>query len=103
VRATSDPQGKAWITVHDSGLLNRYRFGMKSADFLICKHCGIYLAAVMRAGERAYATLNINTFDDSESFTQAPLSVTYDGETEAERRGRRAANWTPVVAFVERA
>ena len=101
VRTTCDPQGKVKITVHDSGLLHRYRFGMKTADFLICKRCGIYVGAVIGAGDKAYATVNINTFDDSEGITQEPISVTYEGETAEQRRVRRAANWTPVVGFVK--
>ena len=100
-RTTSDPRGKVKITVHDSGLLNRYRFGIKTADFLICKRCGIYVGAVITAGDKAYATININTFDNSESITQEPISVTYEGETEEQRRARRRANWTPVSAIVE--
>jgi hypothetical protein len=53
----------------------------------------------MTVGERAYATLNTRTFDLAEKFTQEPLTVTYDGETETERRARREVNWTPVAAF----
>ena len=97
--STSDPNGKVKITVHDPNLLIRYRFGLKTADFLICKRCGIYLAAVMTVGDRVYATVNINTFDFLESFKQKPLTVSYDGESEAERRARREKNWTPVSAF----
>ena len=95
--STSDPNGKVKITVHDANLLIRYRFGLKTADFLICKRCGIYLAAVMILGDKSYATVNVNTFDASESFKQQPLTISYDGENEAERRARRVKNWTPVV------
>lgn len=97
MRSTSDPKGKVKITVHDSNLLIRYRFGLKTADFLICKRCGIYLAAVMTLGDKSYATVNVNAFVGSESFKQQPLTVSYDGESEAERRARREKNWTPVL------
>lgn len=99
-RTTSDPNGRVEITVHDSSLLIRYRFGLKTADFLVCGRCGIYLSAVMKVGDKAYATVNINTFDAVENFTQRPVAVTYDGETENERIARRQASWTPVVTFV---
>lgn len=97
--STSDPNGKVKITVHDANLLIRYRFGLKTADFLICKRCGVYLAAVMREGDNAYATVNISTFDSPRRFTQEAVTVSYDGESEAERRARRERNWTPVVSF----
>ncbi len=100
-RATSDPRGSVEITVHDPNLLIRYRFGLKTADFLICKRCGVYLAAVMTEGGKSYATININTFDFLERFGKEPVTVTYDGESEAERIARRKKNWTPVVAFSE--
>lgn len=100
-RTTSDPKGCVKITVHDSNLLIRYRFGLKTADFLVCGRCGVYLGAVLTAGDKAYATVNINTFDSLESFRQKPLTVTYDGETEVGWRVRREANWTPVTALDE--
>jgi len=100
-RSTSDPKGSVKITVHDSSQLIRYRFGLKTADFLICKRCGVYLAAVMTEGGTSYATVNISTFDFLARFKKKPVIVSYDGESEAERRARRRKNWTPVVAFSE--
>ncbi len=98
---TSDPDGSVKIIVHDSSILDRYRFGLKTADFLVCKRCGVYLAAVLTAGKRSYATVNINVFDSSTSFTQEPVTVTYDGETEEERKARREANWAPALEIIE--
>ena len=34
-------------------------------------------------------------------FTRDAVPVSYDGETEAARRARRKANWTPAVVVVE--
>jgi hypothetical protein len=31
--------------------LLRYRFGLKTADFLVCENCGIYMAAVISTGD----------------------------------------------------
>ena len=101
--STSDPKGSVKIAIHDSSRLIRYRFGLKTADFLICKRCGVYLAAVMAAGGKSYAVVNINTLDFRERFRKEPATVSYDGESEAERIARRKANWTPVIAFSEQA
>ena len=101
VRTTSDPNGRARITVHDPNQLIRYRFALKTADFLICGRCGIYVGAVITVDSTCYAVLNINTFDDAESFTREARAVSYDGETEAERIRRRQSNWTPSVVTLE--
>lgn len=100
-RTTSDPNGKAQITVHDSNLLIRYRFGLKTADFLICGKCGVYVGAVMTAGDKAYAVVNLNTFDSLENFRREPATMSYDGESVAERRARREKNWTPAEIGVK--
>jgi hypothetical protein len=98
-RTTSDPNGHARITVHDPNQLIRYRFGLKTADFLICGRCGIYVGAVITVDSTCYAVLNTNTFNSAESFTREARAVNYDGETETERIRRRQANWTPSVVM----
>ena len=96
-RSTSDPNGHVEITVNDPGQLIRYRFATKTADFLICGRCGIYVAAVLTVGSSSYATVNVNTLDSAKSFLQEARSMNYDGETEMERIRRRMKNWTPAT------
>jgi hypothetical protein len=93
-RAHRDPRPRNLI---------RYRFGLKTADFLVCSNCGVYVAAVLSSGGMAYATLNVNTFDSAHGLTQAARPVTYDGQTEQTRIERRRASWTPVSQIVESA
>ncbi len=101
-RCVSDPAGAAHILVYDPARLIRYRFGLRTAEFLVCGRCGSYLGALMQEGGAAVATLNVNTFDPPHPFAGAAVSMDYGGESEAERRGRRAAGWTPVVALEAR-
>jgi hypothetical protein len=98
-RCVSDPAGTVRLVVHDPGLLLRYGFGLRTADFLVCRRCGVYLGAVMAVGDAAVATINVNTFDPPHPFQREGVPMRYGGESEAERRARRAAGWTPVVAF----
>ena len=98
-RCTSDPAGQASIAVRDPDLLKRYRFGLKTGDFLICSQCGVYLGAVLTSEGRSYATINVNNFPDAETRLEAATSVTYDGESPTDRRARRMARWTPVRAM----
>jgi hypothetical protein len=87
------------ITVHDTAALVRYRFGFRTADFLVCAGCGVYVAAVMSEGSAIWGTVNANTLEPSEPFRQGAVPVSYDGETEEERRVRRRARWTPAVVI----
>jgi len=98
-RTGSDPKGRIAFVVHDPAALNRYRFGLGTADFLLCRTCGVYVGAIMEDGGSAYAIVNVNTFDWPHPFEREGIPMDYGGESEAERRARRAAGWTPVVAF----
>jgi len=57
-RTISDPRGQAEIRVLESKLLQRYRFGLETAEYLICRCCGIYVGAVMTEAEQAFAVLD---------------------------------------------
>jgi len=95
-RNTSDPDGTIRIAVRDGAKLNRYRFGLKTADFLICRDCGVYIGALMEEGGRMWFTVNANTFREKPPLDFAPSPVDYDGEDRAGRTERRKAKWTPV-------
>lgn len=95
-RTTSDPAGSVRFTHPRPQALRRYRFGTRSADFLLCAECGAYLGAVMEHQGRACATLNANCFElDPPLQQEAPL-VHYEDETLEQKMARRAAKWTPL-------
>jgi len=94
-RSTSDPAGRIRFEVRDPAQLTRYRFGLKTADFLICSNCGIYVGATMREGASAWAIVNANTLDDVAQLTQDCAPMDYDGEDEAQRLARRRQRWSP--------
>ncbi len=99
-RAVSDPKGSLAITVADDSLLSRYQFGLHAADFLICRKCGVYVAALMPEGDGGYATLMVNVLDAHADYTQTPVAVEYGDEDEAGRRQRRRDKWTPATLQV---
>jgi hypothetical protein len=100
-RTAADPRGRARLTIHDPNELIRYRFGLRTAEFLVCRRCGVYVGAVVSAAGKWYVTLNVNAFDCAPELTQPARPVSYDGETESERIGRRIANWSPLVEIRE--
>jgi len=100
-RAISDPEGHAEITVRDAERLRRYRFALGTAEFFICKRCGVYVAAVMTEGDQIFATLIVNALDAPERFTQPATPVDYDAEDATARRQRRRTRWTPATVRIE--
>ena len=102
-RSTSDPAGRVSIHVREPAQLSRYRFGLATADFLVCRRCGVYLAAVIPADHRegACASVNVAALDEADRFTGSHAGARYADESASERLARRRSNWTPVAAFVE--
>jgi organic hydroperoxide reductase OsmC/OhrA len=64
-RTTSDPGGCVSFRVPDLDQLLRYRFGSRTADFLVCRECGAYVAAVLTTRGGQFATLNVNVVLDA--------------------------------------
>jgi len=101
-RAVSDPGGKLTIAVRDEGAVQRYRFGLATADYLLCGRCGVYVAAVLAEGDEFYGIAIVNALDDAAAFTQAPKPADYSAEDEAARRLRRRTRWTPAEVVTAR-
>jgi len=83
----------------DPTALVRYRFGLKTADFLICARCGIYVGTMYGEGDEFWGIVNANALHDRESFTAPVVAISYDNETASTRGERRKRRWTPVEAF----
>ena len=61
-RTTSDP--KSFLHIEAApGALERYRFGRRVADILLCAECGCYIASTIEADGRLLATLNVTGVD----------------------------------------
>ena len=98
-RNTSDPNGAMRIRVRDAAKLERYRFGLKTADFLVCGRCGVYIGALLEDGAQGWFTVNANTFADKPALDFPAVPHDFDAENTASRIARRKRNWTPVVEF----
>lgn len=99
-RAVSDPQGRLTLTVHDADAVRRYRFGLATADYLLCGRCGVYVAAVLGDGDKLYGIAIVNALEDAGRFIQSPKPADYSAEDEAARRRRRRTRWTPAEIIV---
>ena len=70
-------------------------FGSRSADFLVCRECGVYVAAVMTSRRGQFATVNVNVIRNLAALPAAS-PVSYDGESAEQKIARRELRWTPV-------
>lgn len=94
--AVSDPNGELTLFVKDRDKLSRYQFGLKSCDFLVCRDCGVYVAAYMPevGDESGFATLMAFALDEHARYPQ-PAPSNYSGEDAEGRVARRRKVWTP--------
>jgi hypothetical protein len=81
------------LTIELAAPVTAYRFGAKTADFLICPRCGVYVAAVMRVDAGFVGVVNARTLDAPGLAGREGAPVSYEGETAEARRARRAARW----------
>jgi hypothetical protein len=96
-RTISDPDGSVEVWAEDWGLVQPYRFGSGTAEFLICRRCGVYIGAVSGTAAGTRAVINTTCLDDRTAFTGPLNTVNHDGETTEDRLARRANHWTPAI------
>ncbi len=95
VKSASDPNGKL-LLVTELKLL-RYRFGHKTADFLICPTCGTYVAAQMNGTHGSVGVLNVVGLSIAQLKDEPAALVSLEGEMIEERIQRRLSRWTPLT------
>lgn len=94
--STSDPAGSLTFSASDPKFLQRYQFGTRSADFMICRACGVFLGAVMTQGAQRWGVLNLRTLRPPPSDLPMPQPMQYGAEGAQDRSQRRTARWTPL-------
>jgi hypothetical protein len=101
-RTVSDPAGHADIDARDWSLVQRYRFGSGTADYLLCRICGVYIGAICETSSGLRSVINTLCLDDRDAFTRDAAHPDYDAETIEQRLSRRAANWMPATIHGQR-
>jgi hypothetical protein len=94
---TSDPEGSVEIWAKNWALVEPYRFGSGTAEFLICRRCGVYIGAVSETAAGTRAVINTTCLEDRAAFIGQPNPTDHDGEEIEDRLARRAAIWTPAT------
>ncbi|MEO1244706.1 MAG: hypothetical protein AAFX56_03390 [Pseudomonadota bacterium] len=91
--STSDPDGK----LRFSGDYSRYRFGLRTADFLLCPQCGVYLGALIDTQKGLFGIVNVRTLEVGDGTLAPDVPADYAAENTAVRIARREAHWTPAA------
>ncbi|MBV7338224.1 hypothetical protein KFU94_60365 [Chloroflexi bacterium TSY] len=95
---TSHPNGQLDIRIAEKELVHQYAFGTKTAEFYICRRCGVVPLVTSTINGTRYAVVNVNTFENV-SQSELDSSVTdFDGEEVGERLTRRERSWIPQVS-----
>ena len=74
----------------------RYRFGQRSADFLLCYRCGSLVGAVAQIGQSQFGIINVCALNTGRDSLPPARTVDYADENPSTRDLRRRQNWTPV-------
>ena len=96
--STSDPEGTLEFSAARPELLQRYRFGQRTADFLLCRECGVYIGATMDLPEGRYGIVNIHALKPVPDGVPGPQPMVYEGESSADRGARRQQRWSKVTS-----
>jgi hypothetical protein len=95
VKSASDANGK--LTLASAHKLTRYRFGHKTADYLICCACGTYVATSMQGPDGAVGVINVVGLQIPELKDEPAPTVSLDNESPDDRIARRLSRWTPMT------
>lgn len=97
--STSDPDGELEFTANRPEMLQKYRFGLGTADFLLCRNCGIYIGAAIESGNGRFGIINTHALKVQPKKLAKPVPISYDGENTEGRVSRRGERWTPVSSL----
>lgn len=94
-RTIADPDGRATVRAASPLALKRYRFGLRTADYLLCAACGSYVAAV-QPDVPPIGVVNVGGLAVPEFDGREAEPVDYAGETIEARLSRRRGYWMPI-------
>jgi hypothetical protein len=89
----SDPSGRLIINVKDSDALTKYRQGSGTADFLVCRRCGVLVGAIWERDASISAAVNARCLQRHEEFAE-PVVVSPQKLGKEEKTARWETLWT---------
>jgi hypothetical protein len=71
-----------------------------TADFLVCRGCGIYLGAQIETAHGAFGIINTLALMPVPAGLPVAVMADYGSESTSERVARREQRWTPLEKLV---
>ena len=97
---TSCPDGRLVVRVRDPDDVARYMFGTRTAEFHVCRRCGVVPLVTSLIDGRVHAVVSVNAFDEAGAARVQRQGASFDGESEGDRLSRRQRHWIGHVEFV---
>lgn len=72
---------------------------MRTADFLLCRECGVYIGAAIETDQGHFGIINTHSLAATPTDIAEVAPITYDSEDKQGRVGRREMRWTPVIGL----
>ena len=95
--STSDPDGKMHVSIDKPENVNRYRFGHRTADFYICKHCGCIPVVTSDIDGTTVGLVDVRMIEGFVWSRDHTSHSHLSGESIEERLARRKRTWTGTV------
>ena len=98
---TSCPSGSLRVTTKEPAAVSQYAFGTRTADFHICRACGVVPVVTSRIDGKLYAVVSVNAFENLPAALLRRATASFDEEGQQARLARRQRNWIADVTFAE--
>lgn len=95
VLSTSDPSATIKFTAIETKALQKYRFGLRTADFLLCRKCGVYIGAIIDTDVGSFGIINVHALTRVPERIATSEAADYDSEDSQGRIERRKRRWSP--------
>jgi len=91
----SDPEARLMLRYRDETQLSLYRFGHRTAQWVICSECGVLVAVLCEIAGQLRAVVRVQSME--EYFPRPEVATNFESESVEERLQRRARTWIGTV------
>jgi len=99
---TALPNGQLNIAIAHPDEVHPYSFETRTAQFHVCRICGVVPYVTSTMAGREYAVVNVNCLQDVAPQMLNRTPAAFDGEGEGARLARRARHWIADVRYGRR-
>lgn len=96
---TSNPSAALRVAIAEPALHGTYLFGTSTAEFHVCRRCGVVPVVTSVIDGRLFAVVNVNTFQNVDASMLRRSAVSFGAEETSSRLARRARGWIGDVVF----